>query len=815
MPITPDHVDAPVALEAAVLTHLLGRCRGRSPRPTHSVCRALAHYGRTAPIVDGVVTRPRFPDLPRGPWPSGEKGLRAHGVDFRQLQRSYRELKHSYGPCFSFDERLLLDLVPPELWPVIRCLAEDGPSGFAVHAERVIAGFALSRVEGNKVRDAGAPTMNSVRGVRGGLVAVAEVLVALRELGAPYAVLSDWRMVPKVTVRDIVTEPKRDVRAPRFEVARTAWHAANDDLRRVLSADERDDLRVAVGALGTRAILAGGIFTRFRTLLALTFLVLLGGRIDAIRQLNRSDFVEHRVGPPPDHRAGPVLVLRPEKTLSENVERAKPIPEELAVLIEAWLLFLKLQRAAAYRSLPSLDRARPETEELPADFPLLPGNRVRLSRWDRSSIQTLFSGRPPRLRGDKLLSGSVALVQRDGGWASGLPIEHRKYAGHTTREFRRLAEQLAEEAGARWNAAHPSSNGRGHPEPTLYGSALLDHKPQGDPIRALYSERDSDATYELLSGRAIAGIWEKLSDPIGVRRKPDRAAMERHAKHLWLVEAELGRLHRRAERLGAEESPAPARLVFEPAAPARDERALLSQLVRGQQQFADRQDLLLARIECLRRENAAYGRLLYEQLALTDLRDELRSAIWRLWSDESTWEVVPDSAPPGAELIDFTLEDVLGGRHAVEADPDDTPALVRVWVLPVELAWIAEVDRGTITRQLVGDHLPVRVQDRPWEADAVPVDLSQGLRHRRIWVPGIKATYWKTATMRRRLYAVLAGWPDLQLWTSSGEPTPRSLAPLVLPEPFASMYAAEQDPLALPPVVAAPDDASSGEGGAT
>jgi len=163
-----------------------------------------------------------------------------------------------------------------------------------------------------------------------------------------------------------------------------------------------------------------------------------------------------------------------------------------------------------------------------------------------------------------------------------------------------------------------------------------------------------------------------------------------------------------------------------------------------------------------------------------------------LWTDKSTWTIVPDSAPAGADRVDFTLEEFMEGRSSrPQLDETATPSGVRDWILPVEQAWIVGVDRGTIVRQMNGDYLPKRPEQRPWEAGAAPVDWSLGSKYRRIWVGGIKETYWRAAERRRRLAAILAGWPDLQGWQKDGQPSRRSLAPLTLEEPFAAARAAQ------------------------
>ena len=99
-----------------------------------------------------------------------------------------------------------------------------------------------------------------------------------------------------------------------------------------------------------------------------------------------------------------------------------------------------------------------------------------------------------------------------------------------------------------------------------------------------------------------------------------------------------------------------------------------------------------------------------------------------------------------------------------------------------EFVWVADLGhRSSVTRWLKGHNLPRRADRRPWEADLIPVDQSQGNNYRRISVPGVKTTFWPGLGARARLDQLLGQWPAEQGWTNEGKPTIRAMAPLRLP----------------------------------
>ncbi|UGS34701.1 hypothetical protein DSM104329_01083 [Capillimicrobium parvum] len=750
------------------------------------VCHVAVAYATTGLFTaSGELEPAPFADLPGGPWPDGPTALKRLGTDLATVRRSYRLLVHQSGPLATLSEELVAEIVPRRLWPVISRMAQDGPEVFARRADRSLETYALTTVAGNKRRTAGPPSIESVRTRAYAFRRLAGIFVELNQTTDTYPELADWTRRSGIAVPKPPAVVRREVRAPRLEVVRTTWADLDRRVRKFLRIDAGDDLFDAVNAMPDYRLVAGGLYFDLRRLVALELFVLLGGRLDAIRRLNKSDLVLDTIGPAPDHRHGAVLLLRPGKTLDENVIRRKPLPQQTTRLLQAWLLYLRRHRSAVYYADARRVNPRPESPDLPADHPLLVARQQTLSRWDTSALRVMFSGQPSK-RGRK--GGTKALIPRDGGWAPDLPVELRAYVGYTPHEFRRLALQLAERAGAMWDREHPSGAAQTRLEPGMYGSALLDHAPPGNPLRNLYADRHQEDLYELLSGRAIEGIRRLLTGPEGARRRPDRKRLEALAQRLRLVDAEIARLHERAERLAARAAPGSAHML----SAGRDsddedpsDRQLLEALVAGQRDGAAQ---MFEQMDRLRIEQAESGRLLYEQSALYEIRQRVREELDALWHNETRWEIVPDDAPPGAETIDFTLDDILAGADLAPAPSLVAPTLtpIRDWLLVVELAEVAQIDRTTVARYLHGQALPPRRDARPWEPSAIPMDRSLGRSYRRIWIPGVNTEFWRTEAMKLRLAVALSSWPAGPGWTRNGQPTRRCTAPLHLPPGFAS-----------------------------
>jgi hypothetical protein len=241
----------------------------------------------------------------------------------------------------------------------------------------------------------------------------------------------------------------------------------------------------------------------------------------------------------------------------------------------------------------------------------------------------MLSGTAPHRRG----SGRLPLIQREAGFNPDLSVDERRYVGYNPTAYRHTSSQLAERAGELWNSEHPSQSAAMNPDPALYASALQDHKPKGDPLRALYGDRSTDAAYELLSGRAIEGIFRLLASDEGARKRVDVDAYEATLRRRHATAAELALIRQQADEIYGE------------SAPTGD----ISQQVTYQTGVTKRL------LECLDRSGRLGDELRELDVRLRDLR-----------YDERLYIRIADDAPPGSERVDLDEIEAAVKRDRVE-----------------------------------------------------------------------------------------------------------------------------------------------------
>jgi len=311
-------------------------------------------------------------------------------------------------------------------------------------------------------------------------------------------------------------------------------------------------------------------------------------------------------------------------------------------------------------------------------------------------------------------------------------------------------------------------------------------------MRALYGDRGTEAAYETLSGRAIELIWELLTTDRGTRKRPDLEAIREHQEALRAIEAQLQRCQEQTALIHAgERMPLPAKRVSQqpPSGASQDE--LLRMVHRQNEDSAESQDQLHLRLDRAETVLRELHRLSTADQILREKRDSLVLELAELVYDESRWELIPDSEPAGAERLQLSLRALLAGEDELPPRPAlEEPAAVRDWLTFPEFSWAVEHgSRSTTPRWAEGRSLPREAHRRPWDADAIPIDDSLGRGYRRIWVPGVRETFWPTEGARQRVAALLRRWPEKQGWSRGSEPGRRCLEDLVLPEPFAAQRA--------------------------
>jgi hypothetical protein len=758
---------------AAALSRWVTAGSGRDPTPSNRLCRALAFCARVALPVNGTPRPAPAPDLPLGRWPTGHTVLRRLGMTQHELRETFRDLHHYEGARAHLAYEVLERLVPRELWPMAWVMLAEGPGDAARRAERATAEYARTKTPGTRRRTAGQISRTSIQCMHSAVRNLLEIFVELRRLGHEAPELSRWVGVPEIAVPE-GGRSKGANATPRLQPVRIALNTLSEIVSDGLGIRPGDDEIAAMRRIPPSIAVRMKIFRALRDRATLVILILTGGRIGAVSALRRSDYVEDHVGVPPDHRGGTALVLRPAKTLNPDEPRVKVIPAEAATMIDAFLFWTDLVYEQAAKCGPYYKKHR-RIPERPLDPPLLVSDRTSFSPYGPSGIRLLLSGDPP----DRYGTGVKPLVVRESGFNPEMRESAHEWTGYNPHGYRRLAIQLAERAGEEWNAENPSPPGTPAPPPALFGTALADHKPPMDQLRAIYGNRDTRECYELLSARAISIMWQLLSTERGLRRRQNVSAIRERARDLRAVEAELQRKRDAADRISA--SPRPTLPEEWASANAPDNGVLLKSIHDLHRRVDGAEAVIRALMEI-----AEGTRRLQEH------KDALYIEISDLVHDRRLWELVPDTEPCGADQKLLSMEAALGGEGLLPAELRAEEATeVRDWLTLFEFAWACEIrHRSRVARWAAGTCLPTARAKRPWDRDAVPVDSSLGKHYRRVWAPGVRDSFWPSAAARDRVKSLLSRWPEQQGWAKDGEPGPRCLKPLRLPAPFREQYAA-------------------------
>lgn len=781
-------------LALLVLSRRLGSYRNRSAAAgTERISKLLAHVAAVeVPTEDG--TLPAIaPDLLGRKWPVAKTALKRLGCTQPEVGEMYEEAVNHRGAFATLDPEVVEAFFPRELWPVVARMPWEGPGVTSQRLTRALRLYGKTPLAGNRHRPDGVgPARSTINGLREDGRALLRTFVALRVDGHACPGLEPWVAVPKVSVPDL---GRRGIErpTPRPEQVRLAISKLDAEIRERLGAREGDDEIDLLERMSPSRVTMSRAFRPMRDR-AMLILLSLAGRVTATAELMKSDYVRDHKGVAPDLRHGPAIRLRPGKSLDRDHVRWKPIPPAAARKLDAYLLVLEKGFATRERIAKNEERngRKPSgLAEPPDDYPLLVSDALHFRPWQAHGIRDRCTGKLPKGK----RRGVAPLIVCDEVANADLAPELRPYVGYSPHAFRHLAEQMAERAGRIWNEEHPETGGAAQPEPGLYASALLDHQPKGDPLRALYGDRGTEAAYETLSGRAIAVIWELLTTDRGSRRRPDLVAIRREAEKLRALDGHLQRNEEAFARIQAEGTmPLPAKRIFEE--PPRG--ASLERIMRMTHAVcvsaAESQDLAHERLDRFEVTVRKLLGLMTASTAIRSRREETALRLSKLVYDQRCWEVVADSEPTGAEQVEIDLPALLAGGELIAAPRPELEAssAVRDWLTPPELAECCGIDnRSTVSRWIKGSNLPSVPEHRPWETGAVPVDRSQGKTRCRIWVPGIRDSFWPTSGSRELVAEKLRHWPESQLWTTGPKPKQCCHAPLALPEPFASQLARE------------------------
>ena len=361
-----------------------------------------------------------------------------------------------------------------------------GPERMRLHMERAVMTMALTPTQrGRRRRKAGAPTsLATIENRLNGVWNLARVLVELRSIATTSTVLDvapldAWTTVPdRIDARALGAKPaNQDNTGPSVK-------ACSERLKQVFH-DAHETRRQDRYIKDRRAFLMGS-------------LPLFGPRVGAFRAADVDDYrPDHRY---PDGTRGPVLVIRPGKTIDPDEEHFLPLPTELARWLEEWIVFTGRQVGQP-------------------DEPLFPSRKPR-------------PGRPnERISAHGFYSAIAGAPQANGtGTYALLPLDDDPYIGYRPHAFRHTANQLISAAAARLQRA--DSGFYPQASPTQFAKAVLSHKLIVD-ISSVYGDLDR----QLMAKAVIDKAWELLWDDGILRRgaDPDRIRTAREYRDALIV----------------------------------------------------------------------------------------------------------------------------------------------------------------------------------------------------------------------------------------------------------------------------------------
>lgn len=796
-------------LEALTLTALSRTLGTRNADEVQSwqLCKALGLYGATETVHAGRV-RPAIAHV-KGPFPSSISATRRlmdagllDATAERPLKTAFDSADLQRKELACLETEVVEAYVPRDLWPVVAGLITDGRAVAANRLETALVSLAHTPVRGNSRNGSGTASYAAVSQARNVLQALMKQLVWLtdREYHSPF--LSPWDTVPRITLPQLPDTARRYKTAgPRLNEVRDTIFRLEHAIHRILGVGAIDEELDMLRSWDDAKVARSGLAQYARNRAAIVALVLTGGRSGAVRRLRRSHLVENFAGSAPDYRDGWALLLEPRKGHDLYMKRPKVIPDQAATM-----LLFNLEVVDAVRRERYPDFVAPP----PSRDPLLLAGVAGSEPLSASSLTAITRGPAGAAARDKvaakahagtlkskrynLMPASVlSIIPRDErDLAAGVPEEHRPFIGRTAHEMRHFAYQATLVAADLWNKENSPPPGEREHDAELYASAVADHKDRS--LAAVYGDTATERAYEVLSGRAIGGLWKLLRGESGQRKRPNIKVLREKAEQLAQCEQEMQTISAEAKRLGADQM----------VRSRRSQELSASSKPAWSVELSDSKklDLALRHLEALREQNAvlinssedlralaganlaALGRL-HE---LTFKHGRLLTELNDLFHNEEHWETVPDDAPEGAEKVDpGFLRELLSPALVPERLQQ---AAVRDWLTFVEFGAIFGVKRRQVCNWVDGRQQP---RIALWDVAAPPpVDEHLGKSRRRIWVPGLRAAIFQTERYRRERDRLLCVWPDSQLWTSDEQPNTAALTPLQLRSPHAEAYALSQ-----------------------
>lgn len=501
---------------AALFSAFVGERRGKQASDVYLLDRALRRYAevRGEPVPGAASAR-------------AATILRERHLTRNALNKEWLLSCARYGRGATLDFDLLLELFAAPLWPAMLGLLCDGPAEAAELLERLLVEVAAEPAPITSARPGGGTlSRGTVGSYADPLLWVMRRCCEFRRRSFPCALFERWDEVPKVRIPR-VAEADTDRSAPPQLVLRRARSDLDREVKRRLGVESDGDELDAVRRISADRLRSAGVWRLARERAIYELVNLLGGRVGAICDLARTDFVRERRLP--DGSLGPAIALRPGKTRSADEVSWKPIPQQAVAFVDTYELITDrlMSETPNYGS----EGPRPRRKRSP-DGPLFVGRLTTPNRpITPATVYQRFVGRKPRPSAGR--RGSAPLVPKPGG------------GGYSPHAHRRRAFQNARSGANEYCREHDPSL-----DPEAISEALLDHEMRAD--RLSYADLNTSAGRERLSGIATRINYELLATPRGARKKRDGVAYAAALKQLAILEDELACKRRAIDEAVAE-----------------------------------------------------------------------------------------------------------------------------------------------------------------------------------------------------------------------------------------------------------------------
>lgn len=473
------------AILASTLSRVLGESTSEDGSSVSALAMALQMYAHTQMRRSGRNYPALNPELAIPTCSTGITVRKRLGLSLEQLLAQWQLAVARQGVDATFPAELLFAFFPPDLWPVLAAVLEDGPGLAIERSELLLKEYAL-----RETRYGRRPSDGGLSGMAHPLRRVMNVFVELNQRGHSHAnaSLGQWTAVPKLKVPPGRRELKPTTAPPCWQMRRF-WQDLSADVARRLNRPDMNECD-AILDVPNSAVKRAGLFWPLRNRAVYAVLCCVGVRVGVVPRLQ----VQHYIPAYPlaNGQVGPALITNPRKTLAIDEMRVKPIPAPLAALIDAYLTFVA--RALGRQLLP--------------EEPLFVSTLTTLRPWTKGEIQKLVGRRMPR---------------RGGGHYT----PHNFRGGCVQMIASREGSALCAELGY---DAHPIS----------IGEALIDHKKMKLDVFGYFGASKPEDR-ERLAGYGSHVAWELLTSPLGARKVKDVTAFTAALHTRAALQAEIER----------------------------------------------------------------------------------------------------------------------------------------------------------------------------------------------------------------------------------------------------------------------------------